>query len=223
MKSDKPVAKFESNKIILDKSHNAMYVNLKNIDNGGIIKNLISKEEITTLLNIYEQQKKIPVGLDGIVSHYKEGDMICSYRATLFSKDLANQIFSRIREFIPVVNGWEPLGINESFRYIDYVREGVLIPHYDGGYTDGEGNTSFITLVIYLIQGEDGQTEFIREYRENNADDWDRMANEDEIIETANTKNGDALLFPHHTLHQGAKTSSRKVIIRTDIMYRKIK
>ena len=43
---------------------------------------------------------------------------------------------------------------------------------------------------------------------------------DEEIIEIAKTESGDCLIFPHRTLHQGSKTIGRKVIIRTDIMYR---
>lgn len=222
MRSKEPVARFENNGISLKDRNETDYIPLKSIEKSGVLKGLLDEDEVSSLLAIYEDQKKIPVGIDGIASHYKEGDLICSYRATLFSKDLASQLFLRIQDFIPEVEGWKPVGVNESFRYIDYLREGVLIPHYDGGYTDKQGHTSFITFVIYLIQAQDGQTEFVKEYRENNFEDWSRMANKSEIIECAETSSGDALLFPHHTLHQGAKTSSRKVIMRSDIMYRKI-
>lgn len=220
MKSKNPVAKFEYEKIALSKTQ-ITSVSMNKIDSSFILKNILSEDDISFLLKLYSKQNKIPVGENGIVSSYKEGDKICSYRATLFSNNLANQLFKKIKQTLPVFNGYEAIGVNESFRFIDYTDSGILIPHYDEGYTKDNGDTSLLTMVLYIDQKQNGYTEFIKEYRGPNIySDWDRMAEQEEIIETAKTESGDCLIFPHKTLHQGSKTIGRKVIIRTDIMYR---
>lgn len=219
MKSKNPVGKFKEENILLEKT-TISCEKLKHITDSQILKNILSKKDIKNLINIYEKQNKIPVGIDGIVSSFKEGDIICSYRATLFSKNLARQIFDKIKFFLPTIEGYEAIGVNESFRFIDYVKEGILVPHYDGGYTNEVGDFSLLTIVIYLLQGEGGYTEFVKEYRYNDYTDWNKMARKEEITEIAKTQEGDCLIFPHKTLHQGAKTKNRKIIIRSDIMYR---
>lgn len=220
MKSKLPVGKFEYEGINISKTY-FKKISLNKIEKSLIVKNFLSKEDRLTLLKLYESQSKIPVGINGIVSSYKEGDKICSYRATLFSNNLAKQLFLKIKDIAPTFEGYDVVGINESFRFIDYLDEGILIPHYDEGYTNSRNETSLATIVIYIEQAEKGYTEFVKEYR-NNHDykDWDRMAQDEEIIEVAKTESGDCLIFPHRTLHQGSKTIGRKVIIRTDIMYR---
>lgn len=220
MKSKNPVARFNYEKEILLKNKN---VTCKEIEHGIIVENLISEEENKTIYSIYEKQNKIPVGLDGIVSNFKPGDLICSYRATLFSKKLAEDIFIRIKNHLPEQKGYEAIGINESFRFIDYKESGVLIPHYDNEYRRDNGEISLLTLVIYLKTANNGRTQFIKEIRKNhNFEDWNRMANQNEILETAENKTGSALIFPHYTLHQGEKVDGRKIIIRSDIMFKKI-
>lgn len=220
MKSKTPVGKFESENINISPTA-IKNIELNKIEKALIIKNLLSKKDRDIILKLYENQSKIPVGIDGIVSSYKEGDKVCSYRATLFSNRLAEQLFFKIKNIIPKFDGYEAIGINESFRFIDYLDSGILIPHYDEGYTNKKNETSLSTMVIYIEQAEKGYTEFVKEYRGNNVyTDWDRMAVNEEIIEVAQTEGGDCLIFPHKTLHQGSKTIGRKVIIRTDIMYR---
>lgn len=220
MKSKLPVGKFECEDITISQT-NTKKVKLNKIEKSSIVKNILSKEDRLTLLNLYESKSKIPVGINGIVSSYKEGDKICSYRATLFSKNLAQQIFLKIKETAPIFDKYEAVGVNESFRFIDYLDEGILIPHYDDGYTNKENEVSLATVVIYIELTEKGYTEFVKEYRDNHEyKDWGRMAKDEEIIEVAKTEVGDCLIFPHRTLHQGSQTIGRKVIIRTDIMYR---
>lgn len=220
MKSKNPVARFDVEQDILIDN---IKPSKKELTNGFIINDVLSINELDALYKIYEKQEKIPVGIDGIVSHYKKGEDICSYRATMFSKTISEKIFNRIKGFIPEQKGYKAIGINESFRFIDYKNSGVLIPHYDGEYKRNEEEVSLLTMVIYLMAGEKGRTQFIKETRDShNFEDWERMAFDNEIIETALNKKGSALIFPHRTLHQGEKVNGRKIIIRTDIMFRKI-
>lgn len=220
MKSKNPVARFDVEQDIL-KDNVKPFKRI--LENGFIIEEILSDNEIKVLYDIYEKQEKIPVSIDGIVSHYNENDNICSYRATMFSKIIAEKIFDRIKYLIPSQEGYEAIGINESFRFIDYTNSGILIPHYDGEYKRNENEVSLLTIVIYLMTGEKGRTQFIKEVRDShNFEDWDRMASDEEVIETALNKKGSALIFPHRTLHQGEQVIGRKIIVRTDIMFRKI-
>lgn len=220
MKSKNPVARFDVEQDILIDN---VKIYKKDLNNGFILNDVLSINEIKALYSIYEKQEKVPVGIDGIVSHYKKGDDVCSYRATMFSKTISEKIFNRIKDFIPEQKGYKAIGINESFRFIDYTNSGVLIPHYDGEYRKSENEVSLLTMVIYLMTGEKGRTQFIKETRVSHKfEDWERMALDDEIVETALNEKGSALVFPHRTLHQGEKVNGRKIIIRTDIMFRKI-
>lgn len=220
MKSKNPVARFDVEYDILSEDVKPFKINL---NNGFIINEVLTLKELDILYEIYEKQQKIPVGVDGIVSHYKKEDNICSYRATMFSKIIAEKLFKRIEAFIPEQKGYKAIGINESFRFIDYTNAGILIPHYDGEYKRNDDELSLLTMVIYLMTGDKGRTQFIKETREfHNFEDWNRMAFDNEIIETALNEKGSALIFPHRTLHQGEQVNGRKIIIRTDIMFRKI-
>lgn len=220
MKSKLPVGKFEYENILLSKTE-IVIESLKKIENAFIIKNILSVKDRQFLVELYSKQNKVPVGENGIVSSYKKGDKICSYRATLFSNNLATQLFEKIKHSIPVFSGYEASGINESFRFIEYMDNGILIPHYDEGYTNKNNETSLLTIVLYIEQQEKGYTEFVKEYRkQEDYSDWNRMAKANEIIETAKTTSGDCLLFPHKTLHQGSETIGKKIIVRSDIMYR---
>lgn len=222
MKSKNPVGRFDFEEELLVSISDP--IEYTPIINGGVIKNLISVEEKEKLIGLYKKQEKIPVGIDGIVSHYNENEVVQSYRATLFSKTLAFQIYERIKGFIPNFKGFEPIGINESFRFIDYQDSGALIPHYDGSYIRNNKEKSLLSLVIYLKSGETGKTQFVKENRDNhNYQDWDRMANDFEIIETVKSEECSALMFEHEILHQSEKVTGNKIIIRTDVMFRKVR
>ena len=130
---------------------------------------------------------------------------------------------------------WEPTGINPLFRFIRYKDKGKLVAHYDAPYVQDSENRSLMSLVIYLTPGNSddtrGSTRFVKDSQlwtpvdKMNFDDWDRCADPSEVLEYVNPTMGDALLFDHRLLHDSEpldSTDREKIIIRTDIMFRRI-
>jgi hypothetical protein len=90
-----------------------------------------------------------------------------------------------------------------------------------------------MSLVLYLTDCEPscgGATRFIRDpqstvpYDGRNFADWAREAYESEVIASINPVRGRALLFDHRLLHDSQPWSgtSPKVIIRTDVMFKRV-
>lgn len=221
MKNKLPVSRFDyEGEILTDDGKNNILI--ENKINGILFDNIINNRESAVLLDLFNEQNKIPVGIDGIVANFKEEEKVHSFRATLFSKNLAQGLFERIQSMIPSVEGYTAIGVNESFRFIEYTQGGVLIPHYDGKYQRNEKEQSFYSLIIYLKVNKAGKTEFVKENREDHDySDWKNMAKSEDIIETVIAKKNSALLFKHNLLHQSSENVGNKIIIRTDIMFRK--
>lgn len=218
-------------KILFENDSKINDLSVKRLSNRIIkIGNIISKSEIDFLIEEINQNKSIPVGIDGIASNYIKGDFVHSYRSTIYNEHIANIIYSRISHFLESTispyhqdnNLFIPIGINPAFRFIRYTENGFLVPHYDFPYKKDEDILSLMSLVIYLSKsGSGGNTQFIKEYRENDYSDWNRIANESEIFLDLALNEGDCLLFPHNLLHQSSINRGDKIILRTDIMFKR--
>lgn len=192
-----------------------------------VIRDLLTPEECQALMHALEGHEQVPVGDDGYAKHYQPGQPVRSKRATLYSESIALRLFNRIQPLLrPAPNHYGqreqmlPCGVNPAMRFIDYPSAGYLVPHYDFPYKASERSLTLYSLVLFLTSNADeGGTRFIREYRENDDSDWLRPATEDEVLACIYPKAGSALLFPHHVLHEGQATRTRKTIIRTDILY----
>jgi hypothetical protein len=193
------------------------------------IHDFLTADEVAGLLVDVESNRQIPVGRDGYVKNFSEGQDVCSRRSTLYSEQLASMFFQRIKKHLsPEINRYvtgehvfSPVGVNPALRFIDYPAGGWLVPHYDFPYRVSDGEMTLYSLVIFLTSNPaDGATRFIHEYREHDDSDWSRKAEESEVLLSLNPQAGDAILFPHDMLHEGQFTSQRKVILRTDIMFR---
>lgn len=191
----------------------------------SVIENLISHKEALALIKSFDNAdiEAIKTGDNGYKNSMVDNARVHSLRKTLFSDELAKILFDRI-----VFNGepilhdghmYKPVGVNPAFRFIKYVDDGFLVPHYDFPYVDGDRIT-LKTLVLNLTD-TDAKTIFIKEYRENDLTDLDEMPSDDDIIVSFDSKVVNALMFDHQMLHAGTN-SSNKMIIRTDIMYEKI-
>lgn len=217
------------NEIFKENKHEMNYKKYS-IDNQDVflIENLLGVAEVDFLINEMKINKNIPVGIDGIAKNYVQGEKVHSFRSTIYSEDLANILYQKIKFLLKNKtniydsgNELQHYNINPSFRYINYTDKGILVPHYDFPYKKCENDLSLMSLVLYLTNNSDGgATQFIKEYRENDDTDWDRSANQSEVIGSFNPKAGSALLFPHNMLHQSLMSKEEKIIIRTDIMYR---
>jgi len=214
---------------------------IKDIENGYTCDKLLSVKEAEYLLNSAKNNKKQPVGVTGYLSEYKSGDIIGSYRSSIYNQKLADIIFERIKAAYPSErsfinnnidydnsNDWVLSGVNPLFRFINYEDNGMLVPHYDAPYIKDKNERTLVTLIIYLTTNlEDGATRFIKDKQSNitssekNFEDWKRLPFTEEIMVKVNPSIGNALLFDHRILHDSEKTIKNKMIIRTDLFFKR--
>lgn len=191
----------------------------------AVLEELISPKEALALVESFNNAdvEAVETGDNGYKNSYEEGSRVHSLRKTLYSKELANILFERIAYNLDPIEHegglYRPTGVNPAFRFIKYVNDGFLVPHYDFPYVF-EGGMTLKTLVLNLTDS-DAKTIFIDEHRENDLTDLTEMPDEDDILLEFESKIENALLFDHKMLHAGTN-SSNKIIIRTDIMYVKV-
>jgi predicted 2-oxoglutarate/Fe(II)-dependent dioxygenase YbiX len=124
---------------------------------------------------------------------------------------LADALFRRARPFLPgCVGRWEVAGFNERWRYYRYDPGERFAPHDDGSFARGEDEKSRLTFMVYLNDDfEGGATNF---YYQAGAP-----------YLTVRPVCGDALVFVHWKLHEGARVGrGRKYVLRTDVMCRRV-
>lgn len=119
----------------------------------------------------------------------------------------AEQLWELVKDMMPAnIDGYEPTGLNERFRFYRYKDGQQFKPHIDGPYRKSETEKSKITLLLYL--NEDfvgGNTTLVLEGQE---------------IEP---KEGMLFLFEHKIMHCGRPvTEGTKYVLRTDVMYKLI-
>ena len=120
---------------------------------------------------------------------------------------LARGLWERLLGVFEVRAGWQPVGLNERFRYYRYDRGERFNWHLDGAYVRGPFERSMLTLMVYLNEDfSGGQTAFSEGHRS-------------EVL-SVKPQTGMALVFPHRLLHTGVEvTAGRKYVMRTDVMY----
>jgi len=119
---------------------------------------------------------------------------------------LARMLFERLFETIPTpLEGLRAVGANERFRCYRYEPGQRFAPHYDGSFRRDRFEVSQLTLMVYLNDGfGGGETAF-----------------HDLGGRKVVPRTGMALLFQHHTRHEGCEvTSGVKYVLRSDVMYR---
>lgn len=118
---------------------------------------------------------------------------------------VATQLWSLVKQYMPHdIDGYEPIGLNERFRFYRYKDGQQFKPHVDGSFKRDDKEMSKITLMIYLNEDfEGGSTTLIIENEE------------------IQPKTGMLFLFEHKILHSGNPvTQGVKYVMRTDVMYR---
>jgi prolyl 4-hydroxylase len=118
--------------------------------------------------------------------------------------DLAAFLWSRVASHVPDGLGdYQPVGLNERFRYYRYDVGQQFDWHRDGAFVRSPSEQSLLTVLFYLNEGfEGGTTDFMDE----------------ELIVAP--RRGMALFFSHPLLHRGAPvTKGIKYVLRTDVMY----
>jgi len=190
------------------------------------IGNVFSAEECDDLIKMTEtrgyEQALVNTGFgqQTLMTDFRNND-----RCIVDDEVQADKIYQRILPFVPQqykdnYGGlWEAVSLNERLRFLRYGPEQEFKPHYDGNYVrpDGpkKGEVSFYTVQLYLNDVEKGgETSFFIPNKHNH----------DEDIIPVDPQKGMAIIFQHNILHSGSPViSGKKYVIRTDVMYKKVK
>ena len=126
-------------------------------------------------------------------------------------------------------------GCSQYWRFMRYRAGGEHFPHYDGDFRwilpNGSICKTTHSVVCYFSDCTTGEFAFVRgdkaledEMRVKGvyAGDWDRQANESEIIKKVKPRNGRVLIFPHDRLHTVLPftESHDRIIARGDLIFK---
>lgn len=212
-----------------------------NIQNSQILhlKNVLSETESQWLIEQTKNQNWLPANLYGNQKNFNESiDIAMSHRLSTYNDFLSYVLFQRIGQFInsiktfsnpfPLISNnlpiWTSKGINPLFRYVRYQPGQSLIVHYDDTYEYNKHKKTLLTMIIYL-DNSNAKTRFV--YDEQIAtpnhikdfNDWNRIANNEEVLYEIEAKAGDVLIFDHRLLHDATSPDFIKHILRTDIIF----
>lgn len=174
-----------------------------------IVENFLTADECKGFIDMSEKE-----GFkEGLIRTRGQGEVMNkdvrdNDRVIWDNKQIAGQLFGLIKEHIPfkmaMDDEYEPIGLNERFRFYRYKDGQQFKPHIDGAYKRSDTEVSLITMLLYLNDDfEGGETTLILE---------------GQIIKP---KKGMMLLFDHKILHAGRPViTGTKYVLRTDVMYR---
>lgn len=170
-----------------------------------IVEGFFTPEECKGFIDFSEKQ-----GYEESLIRTREGEVMNKEirdndRVIWDNPQIAEQIWGMVKDMLPAdIDGYEPLGLNERFRFYRYKDGQQFKPHVDGSFRRSETETSKITLLIYLNEDfEGGNTTLVLEGEE---------------IEP---KEGMLFLFEHRIMHCGRPvTEGTKYVLRTDVMYK---
>lgn len=124
---------------------------------------------------------------------------------------------------------WEFVGINPLFRFIRYPSQtGVLVAHYDAPYVASPDTRTLYSLLVYLSDCEKGATRFLLDPQSDLSEekrifqDWSRVGHADEVCASIPCKFGDVIIFPHRLLHDSEPNSTEKIVMRSDLVFKKV-
>ena len=202
---------------------------------------LLDAEEAAQWLEWFNRQETVRTDNHGSVAGYVDGDRPHSQRVSVYDEGIASDLFSRIGNgfgnitvperstmFSAKAGLWRPVGVSPYLRFIQTVRDGILVPHYDEEYVYSDTRQTLLSLVIYLTDTEG--TRFITDEKGSVAvsgrdrSDWDRPPKPYEVKFQRRESAGRAEQFAHHILHDsgGQRPDDSRVIVRTDIIYERI-
>lgn len=219
---------------------------LEKNDEVNVISNLIPETTRNYLMSMLSNEFWIPVGKHGMKQEtIKNISDIGSYRTSLYSQELADIISERLKDVTSNLSDLnlnnrvgedlkegfdlEYIGINPLFRFIKYTPTGYLVPHYDLPYENSETNEiTLLSLVIYL-KNDGTATRFLSDsygdipYSLRDLSDFEnKLEDESKILaKFSDVKN--SLIFDHILLHDSEECKGEKIIIRTDLMFKKTK
>ena len=232
------VSPFESNTLndyFLKKIPHKTYFDIDETSTDMEYRDIFNSDDINVLIDAYQKAIKKESNINGYVENGTGGSLRCS----TYSVELATYLWNVLRgNFLSLVYAthpdtdfskgeiWKAVGVNPLMRYIGYENNAKLVPHYDYAYNDSEGRRSLYSVVIYLTTNDKGATRFLKDEHANN---WNKDLNDKDIdfnskIEfSCKAEAGKAFIFPHHILHDSEPTDEFKLIIRTDIMFEKVR
>jgi len=212
-----------------------------------VVNNLLTSQECALLRDHLEQLPWTAVGQNGMLKDYQaDRDTVGSYRASLYSEQLANYLFARLSPVLPAVRimeqftpadwegapVWRSVAVSPLMRFIKYHPGGLLVPHYDAPFDYYDGKRTLMSMVVYLTASSShngGATRFILDPQtvepvvplaQRDYNDWSRLSRPDEIIASLYPLPGAAILMDHRVLHDSQELSSgTKIIMRTDIVF----
>lgn len=174
------------------------------------LENVLSPVECKRLIDAAENVGYGIAGLGSIGSQGAHTQFRDSARLIVDDVGLAQQLFSRLRPFLPTVReGRRILGLNEQLKFLRYHPGQKFVAHFDGAFCrPNTPNMTKLTVQFYLSHGqvEGGTTNFIGEHAER--------------VVRCTPDAGRALVFQHSILHEGAEVKEGvKYTIRTDVEY----
>ena len=169
-----------------------------------IVEGFFTPEECKGFIDFSEKQ-----GYEESLIRSKEGDVMNKEirdndRVIWDNPQIAEQLWQLIKDMVPAdIEGYEPIGLNERFRFYRYKDGQQFKPHVDGPFKRSETEKSKITLLIYLNEDfEGGATTLVLEG------------------EDVKPKEGMLFLFEHKIMHCGRPvTEGTKYVLRTCLLY----
>lgn len=201
------------------------------------IQNMLTESEVRILTEFFNQGNEHSyyyTDKDGSLSTEKS----FSKRKSVYSEHLSKTIFERLSPHLDKIlklkntdlefdeltseSLWTPISISPYFRFIEYKKNGELIPHYDTPHKYDSETFTLKTLILSLTTNKEGATEFYFEDCKDYRDHKD-LIYKDPIAKYEH-ESGSMLMFDHRVLHQvrPVKKDETKLIIRTDLIYKKI-
>lgn len=170
-----------------------------------IVKEFFTKEECLELIKLAEDkgfQESLIRTSGGEVMNKEIRD---NDRVIFDSEEMAQSLWERVKDMMPAdIDGYEPLGLNERFRFYRYQDGQQFKPHIDGPFKRSETEKSKITMLMYLNDDfVGGATTLVLEYKD------------------IQPETGMLFLFEHKIMHSGRPVREGiKYVLRTDVMYK---
>lgn len=125
-----------------------------------VIHGVLTPEECSQIIHMAENKGFVKAALytDHLGrDHFSETRK--SQRCIIDSFGFAEELWRRIQAVVPPVwhaGGQTVVGLNERLRILKYFPGDEFKPHSDGAYTAPNGDSSKITVLIYLNEGYEG-------------------------------------------------------------------
>lgn len=170
-----------------------------------IVKEFFTKEECLELIKVSEDKGFAESlirtsGGETMNKEIREND-----RVIFESEEMSQSLWERVKDMMPTdIDGYEPIGLNERFRFYRYKDGQQFKPHIDGPFRRSDKEKIKITMLIYLNDDfVGGATTLVLEYKD------------------IKPETGMMFLFEHKIMHCGRPvTEGVKYVLRTDVMYK---